>query len=104
MNRVGVGRTHRAAMFLLAALAALSVAGCVRREVTLVDARQIANQRFAAHAHARGLAMDTLPEPSVEVHASDYVFEYRTGDLAVTVIVARNGPVADRAVWRGRAS
>lgn len=92
--------TRRAAMLSLTSLGALSVAGCVRREVTLVDARQIANQRFAAHAHARGLAAGSVPEPSVEVHANDYVFEYRQGDLTVTVIVARTGEVADRAEWK----
>ena len=95
-------QSRRFALLAFAMPGMLSIGACARREVTLVEARQIANQRFAAHAHARGVSRNSVPEPTVEVHAHDYVFEYQDEDFVVTVIVARSGEVADRAELKAR--
>lgn len=83
-------------VILLTSLA-MVLAGCSPKNVSLEQARALADGRFKAHAAALGLNAATVPVPTIEERQDDYVFVYResTSQKKVTVIVTRAGELAD---------
>ena len=49
------------------------------------------------HAKALKIAADPVPEPSIEDRVEDFVFVYQRDGKTVTVIVGKDGGIADTA-------